>query len=158
MRKLRRIGSRSSIPQTAGVRIVLAKTSFALRRVTTRNAAVGSGVEVEKRKECGMPHVVLSEIAVAIDIQTGAVVSRVIFRDDRTDVTVFGFDAGEGLTEHQASRSAIVQVVKGRLEFIADGEQLDAGPGFWLHMDPGTPHSLMASEPTIMLLTLIDAG
>jgi len=48
------------------------------------------------RKECGMPHIVLSEIAAAIDIQTGAVVSRVIFRDDRTDVTVFGFDAGEG--------------------------------------------------------------
>jgi quercetin dioxygenase-like cupin family protein len=51
-----------------------------------------------------------------------------------------------------------VQVVKGRLEFIADGEQLEAGPGFWLHMEPGTPHSLTASEPTVMLLTLIDAG
>jgi hypothetical protein len=43
----------------------------------------------------GMPHVVLSEVGSAIDIQTGAVVSRVIFRDDRTEVTVFGFDAGE---------------------------------------------------------------
>ena len=105
-----------------------------------------------------MPHVVLSGVAAAVDIQTGAVVSRVIFHDDRTEVTVFGFDAGEGLSEHQASRSAIVQVVKGRLEFIADGEQLDAGPGFWLHMEPGTPHSLTAREPTIMLLTLVDAG
>lgn len=105
-----------------------------------------------------MPHVVILEIGAAIDIQAGAVVSRVVFRDDRTEVTVFGFDTGEGLTEHQASRSAIVQVLKGRLEFIADGEQLDARPGFWLHMEPGTPHSLSASEPTIMLLTLIDAG
>ena len=105
-----------------------------------------------------MPHVVHSEIAAAINIQAGAVVSRVIFRDDRSDVTVFGFDTGEGLTEHQASRSAIVQVVKGRLEFTADGEHLDAGPGFWLHMEPGTPHSLIASEPTVMLLTLIHAG
>jgi quercetin dioxygenase-like cupin family protein len=110
------------------------------------------------REESGMPHVVLSEVAAAIDIQTGAVVSRVIFRDDRTEVTVFGFDAGEGLSEHQASRSAIVQIVKGRLELFADGEQLDAGPGFWLHMEPGTPHSLTAREPTVMLLTLIDAG
>src|ERR1035441_5376865 len=132
-----------------------------------------------------MPHVVLSEVAAAIDIQTGAVVSRVIFRDNRTEVTVLGFDAGEGLSEHQASRTAIVQIVKGRLEFFADGEQLDAGPGFWLHvqpeagsrvaffadgeqldagpgfwlhMEPGTPHSLTAREPTVMLLTLIDAG
>jgi len=105
-----------------------------------------------------MPHVVLSEVAAAIDVQTGAVVSRVIFRDERTEVTVFGFDAGEGLSEHQASRSAIVQVVKGQLVFTVDGEQLDAEPGFWLHMDPGTPHSLTAREPTAMLLTLIEAG
>ena len=105
-----------------------------------------------------MAHFVLSDIASAVNIQAGAVVSRVIFRDNQTEVTVFGFATGEGLTEHQASRTAIVQVVKGRLEFIADGEQLDAEPGFWLHMEPGTPHSLTAREPTIMLLTLVDAG
>jgi quercetin dioxygenase-like cupin family protein len=105
-----------------------------------------------------MPHIVLPEVAGAIAIQTGAVVSRVIFHDDRSEVTVFGFDAGEGLSEHRASRSAIVQVIKGRMEFIADGEQLDAGPGFWLHMEPETPHSLIASQPTVMLLTLIGSG
>ena len=105
-----------------------------------------------------MPHFALSDVASAIDIQTDAVVSRVIFRDNRTEVTIFGFDAGEGLSEHQASRAAIIQVTKGRLEFIVDGEQLDAEPGFWLHMEPGTPHSLIACEPTLMLLTLVDAG
>jgi quercetin dioxygenase-like cupin family protein len=103
-----------------------------------------------------MSRFVRSDVASAIDIQTGAVVSRVIFSDNRIEVTVFGFDAGAGLSEHQASRAAIVQVTKGRLEFIADGEQLDAGPGFWLHMEPGTPHSLTAREPTVMLLTLVD--
>jgi quercetin dioxygenase-like cupin family protein len=109
-------------------------------------------------REIPMAHFVLSDIASAVNIQAGAVVSRVIFRDNQTEVTVFGFAAGEGLTEHQASRTAIVQVMKGRLEFIADGEELNAEPGFWLHMEPGTPHSLTAREPTIMLLTLIDTG
>ena len=104
-----------------------------------------------------MSRFVHSDVASAIDIQTGAVVSRVIFTDNRIEVTVFGFDAGAGLSEYQASRAAIVQVTKGRLEFIADGE-LDAGPGFWLRMEPGTPHSLTALEPTVMLLTLVDAG
>jgi quercetin dioxygenase-like cupin family protein len=98
------------------------------------------------------------DVASSIDIQTGSVVSRVIFSDNRIEVTVFGFDAGAGLSEHQASRAAIVQITTGRLEFIADGERLDAGPGFWLHMEPGTPHSLTAREPTVMLLTLVDAG
>jgi quercetin dioxygenase-like cupin family protein len=105
-----------------------------------------------------MTHSVFLDVSSAIDIQTGAVVSRVIFHDDRTEVTVFAFDAGEGLSEHQASRAAIVQVLKGRLEFIVDGETLDAGSGFWLHMDPGTPHSLTAREPTVMILALVDAG
>ncbi len=49
----------------------------------------------------------------------------------------------------------MVQVLVGRLGFMADGEEFDAGPGFWLHMKPGTPHSLVAKEPTVMLLTLI---
>ena len=105
-----------------------------------------------------MSRFVYWDVASTIDIQSGSVVSRVIFSDNRIEVTVFGFDAGAGLSEHQASRAAIVQVIKGRLEFTADGEQLDAGPGYWLHMEPGTPHSLVAREPTVMLLTLVDAG
>lgn len=102
-----------------------------------------------------MSHVAIADAAAAVAIQPGAVVSKVIHRNEDLNVTVFGFDAGEGLTEHQASRAAIVQVMAGRLRFVADGEELDAGPGFWLHMTPGTPHSLVATEPTVMLLTLV---
>lgn len=68
----------------------------------------------------------------------------VIFPDDRTEVTVSGFDAGEGLSELQTSRSVIAQVVKGRLDFTADAEQLHAVPGSWLRTEPGTRHSLTA--------------
>jgi quercetin dioxygenase-like cupin family protein len=88
----------------------------------------------------------------------GRAVSRVIFPDDRTEVTVSGFDAGEGLSELQTSRSVIAQVVKGRLDFTADAEQLHAVPGSWLRTEPGTRHSLTAREPRVMLLTLIWAG
>ncbi len=102
-----------------------------------------------------MSHTAIADAATAVTIQEGSVVSKVIHRDDRLDVTVFGFDAGEGLTEHAASRPAIVQVLSGSMRFTADGEELDAGPGFWLHMDTGTPHALVATEPTLMLLTLV---
>lgn len=102
-----------------------------------------------------MAHAAVSDVAASVAVQPGAVVSRVIHRDERLNVTVFGFDAGEGLTEHQAAQAAVVQVLVGRLSFTADGERFDAGPGFWLHMSPGTPHSLAAVEPTVMLLTLI---
>ena len=102
-----------------------------------------------------MTHAAIADAAAAIRVQDGSVVSKVVHRDEDLDVTVFGFDAGEGLTEHTASRAAIVQVLSGRLRFTADGEELDAGPGFWLHMTAGTPHSLTAVESTLMLLTLL---
>lgn len=101
-----------------------------------------------------MPHVALSATD-QVAIQPGSVVSKVIHRDDALDVTVFGIDVGEGLSEHQASRAAVVQVLSGRLRFTVDGEDLDLGPGLWLHMSPGTPHALEALEPTVMLLTLV---
>jgi quercetin dioxygenase-like cupin family protein len=101
-----------------------------------------------------MSHTAIADAAAVVAIQAGAVVSKVIYRDENVNVTVFGFDVGEGLTEHQAARAAIVQVLSGRMRFTADGEELDAGPGFWLHMAAGTPHALVAIEPTVMELTL----
>ena len=50
-----------------------------------------------------MPHVVL-RVADQVAIQPGPVVSKVVHRDGALNVMVFGFDAGEGLSEHQAAR------------------------------------------------------
>ena len=102
-----------------------------------------------------MTYVTITDLGAAITLQEGSVVSKVVYKDEQMDVTVFGIDAGEGLTEHMAARAAIVHVLSGRLSLTVDGEVMDAGPGFWLHMEPGTPHSLSAVEPTVMLLTLV---
>lgn len=102
-----------------------------------------------------MTHFAITDAAATVTIQPGAIVSKVIHRNDQLNVSVFGLDAGEALTEHRASSAAIVQVLAGRMRFIVDGEELEAGPGFWLHMAPGTLHSLAALEPAMMLLTLV---
>ncbi len=102
-----------------------------------------------------MPHTLITDLGSEIAIQPAAVVSKVVHRGDGTNVTVFGFDAGEELTEHQAARAAVVQVLSGRLRFTVDSEELELAPGSWLHMTPGAPHSLVATEPTVMLLTLV---
>jgi quercetin dioxygenase-like cupin family protein len=108
-------------------------------------------------EEAPMSHTTIDDPAAAIQIQPGAVVSKVLHRGDGLDVTIFGFDAGEGLTEHIAARGAIVQIVSGRMRFVVDGDTYDAGPGWWLYMAPGTAHALEATEPTVMLLTLLPA-
>lgn len=105
-----------------------------------------------------MAHVAIEDAAGTVEIQAGAVVSKVVHRDEDVDVTVFGFDAGEGLTEHTATRPAIVQVLSGRLRFTVEGEDVEAVPGTWIHMSPGAEHALEALEPTVMLLTLLRPG
>jgi quercetin dioxygenase-like cupin family protein len=100
-------------------------------------------------------HTLIPDTASEVTIQAGAVVSKVLHRVGGLNATVFAFDAGEQLTEHQAARTALVQVLSGHLRFTVDGEELDLAPGSWLHMAPGAPHSLMATKPTVMLLTLI---
>jgi quercetin dioxygenase-like cupin family protein len=104
-----------------------------------------------------MSHATVDVLTTQVEIQPGAVVSKVIHRDGGLDVSVFGFDAGEGLSEHTASRAAIVQVLSGRLRVRVDDATHDASPGWWLHMTAGTPHALEALEPTVMLLTMLPA-
>lgn len=102
-----------------------------------------------------MAHTTIADLAEALSIQSGSVVSKVIHRDDTMNVTVFGFDVGEELTEHRSPRHAIIHVLSGRLALTVDGEEIDAGPGCWVHMEPETQHSLTAREPTVMLLTMV---
>lgn len=102
-------------------------------------------------------HAFLPDPAAAVSIRPGSIVSKVVHRGDALDVTVFGFDTGEGLTTHRTSRPAVVQVLSGRLEFTVADERLDLLPGSWLHFGAGVPHSLVAREPTVMLLTLLPA-
>lgn len=102
-----------------------------------------------------MAHTTIKDAAKQVEVQAAAVVSKVVHRDDDIDVTVFGFDAGEGLTEHTTTRPAIVQVLSGRLTFTVEGEEVEMVPGTWVHMGPGAAHSLTAVEPTIMLLTML---
>ena len=103
-----------------------------------------------------MGSVTFEDLCELVTIQPGAVVSKVVYREGGIDVTVFGFDAGEGLTEHSAARAAIVQVLAGDLRFEVEGREERLRPGSWVTMSRGRS-SLEAVEP-IMLLTMLPGG
>lgn len=88
------------------------------------------------------------------EIQPDAIVSRKLFADDHVKVTLFGFAAGQELTEHTASRPAVIQVVAGRGTFGLGDEQVEVGPGSWAHMDAHLPHTVTATTPLVLLLTM----
>jgi quercetin dioxygenase-like cupin family protein len=90
-----------------------------------------------------------------LSVQKGSVVSRTVIKKPAGTVTLFAFDAGEGLSEHSTPHDALVQGLEGRLEVTIAGEphQVDAGDALLL---PATvPHALRARTQAKMLLTMI---
>jgi quercetin dioxygenase-like cupin family protein len=81
--------------------------------------------------------------------------SVVVQDDERAKVVLFAFAAGAGLAEHVAPLPAILQIVAGEAALTAGEERVDGKPGTWISMQPQTPHSVAASQPTLLLLTLL---
>lgn len=82
------------------------------------------------------------------------IVSRTILRTPVSRVVLFGFSAGQELTEHTSTQHATVEVLSGRCEFQLSGKTHQLKAGHFLYMPPGAPHALKATEPFSMLLTL----
>ncbi len=89
------------------------------------------------------------------EITSDTVISRSLHKDEKTDVTLFGFAAGQELTEHRSPYTAIIQVLKGKATFTLGPDEVKAEPGSWIMMPPNLPHSLRAVTAMHMLLTLI---
>ncbi len=89
------------------------------------------------------------------EIPTKGTLSRVVFQDGRIRVVLFALDRGQELTEHTAALPAVVQVLTGRLRLTMAGRTEEMVPGDWAHMVAGLPHSVEATEPSHMLLTLL---
>ncbi len=92
-----------------------------------------------------------------IAYQEGSVVSRQIMKAEAGNVTLFAFDAGQGLSEHTAPFDALAQLLEGRADVFIEGElhQLQAGQAIILPAN--RPHALKAPAAFKMLLTMIRA-
>jgi quercetin dioxygenase-like cupin family protein len=92
-----------------------------------------------------------------VAFQPGAVVSRVLVKGEAGTVTLFAFDAGQGLSEHSAPFDALVHVLEGEAEVVLAGKAHRLAAGDGLLMPADVPHALMAVRPFKMLLTMVRA-
>ena len=97
----------------------------------------------------------IADITSQIEIPTDGILSRVLHSDTHLRLVGFGFDTGQELTEHSSVRPIIVQVVTGSIDVSAEGITHAMGPSSWITLAPNVPHSVMAREPSIVLLTLL---
>jgi quercetin dioxygenase-like cupin family protein len=89
--------------------------------------------------------------------QAGAIVSREIVSQSAGTVTVFAFDAGQGLSEHTAPFDALVQVIEGEVEITIAGKPLKLTAGDMVIMPAQKTHALKAVTRFKMVLTMIRA-
>ncbi|MCK4968961.1 MAG: cupin domain-containing protein [Thermoplasmata archaeon] len=90
-----------------------------------------------------------------VDYQDGSVVSRTLIDKPTGTVTLFSFDAGQGLSEHTAPFDAMVNVVDGEAEVMISGEPHTVTEGEMIIMPANKPHALRANKPFKMLLVLV---
>ncbi len=88
------------------------------------------------------------------EIPTDSIVSRTIYSDDDVKVILFGFAAGQELSEHTAAMPAMLYFVQGEADLTLGEDALKAQAGTWTHMPPHLPHSIVAKTPVVMLLLL----
>lgn len=84
-----------------------------------------------------------------------AVVSKTLVDRKTGTLTLFAFDAGQGLSEHTVPFDALVQVLDGEVEVTVAGEIIPAATGTLVVMPANVPHSLRAVQRFKMLLTMI---
>ena len=92
-----------------------------------------------------------------ISYQSGSVVSKTLIDKKIGTLTLFAFDAGQGLSEHTAPFDAVVQIVDGTAAITIDGTVHQVQTGEMIIMPANLPHSLKAEVPFKMLLVMIRA-
>jgi quercetin dioxygenase-like cupin family protein len=83
------------------------------------------------------------------------IASRVLAKTSGGNLTLFAFDAAQGLTEHTSPFDALVMVLEGSLILTIGGTHIRATPGTIVRMPANVPHALDAPEPARMLLLML---
>jgi quercetin dioxygenase-like cupin family protein len=115
----------------------------------------------QKAKEKNMTNDQNTSKGVAIDMNAsiayadGSVVSKTLLDKKAGTLTLFSFDAGQGLSEHTAAYDATVQVIDGEADITIDGETQTVQAGELIIMPANIPHALRATKKFKMLLIMI---
>ncbi len=95
------------------------------------------------------------ELSGLVDYAADSVVSKTILDKPAGTITLFAFDAGQGLSEHTSPYDAVVQVVEGEGVFVIGGKEIKASAGRLLIMPADVPHAVRAEQKFKMMLIMI---
>lgn len=100
-------------------------------------------------------YTIFADLVAEVEPPADGTLSRTIFQDERLKAVLFGFAAGQELSEHTASMPAIMHFLRGDASVTLGSDTHQATAGTWIHMPAQLPHSIHAKTPTVMLLLLL---
>ncbi len=89
-----------------------------------------------------------------IEYATNGVLSKVISKTEKNNLTLFSMAAGTDIGDHTSTKEGFVYVIEGKGTFVLNGEEIAMEPGKIIFMNKDAPHSLKAEENTSFLLSL----
>jgi quercetin dioxygenase-like cupin family protein len=96
----------------------------------------------------------LSEL---VEYSENSIVSKTILDKSVGTITLFAFDKGQRLSEHQTPYDAVVQIIDGTGRLTIGGKDVNVSAGQIIIMPGNVPHAVAADEKFKMLLTMIRA-
>jgi len=90
-----------------------------------------------------------------IEYPKEGIISKVISKKNKKEVTLFSMAAGTEISEHTSTKEGIVYVIEGKGIFTLRGEKIKMEPGVIIFMDKNAAHSLAAEENLSFLLVLV---
>ncbi|MDO4550431.1 MAG: cupin domain-containing protein [Planctomycetia bacterium] len=97
----------------------------------------------------------LLNLAEMVDYEPEGVVSKQILKNEAGNITLFSFDARQGLSEHTSPFHAVLEGLEGEAEIYIGEEKLILLSPQWIIMPAHVPHAIKAVTPFKMLLTMI---
>jgi len=94
-------------------------------------------------------------LATLVTLTPDSVVSRILHKNGASNITLFAFGQGQGLSTHTAPFDAFVLVTEGEAVVTIDEQKHAVATGQCVLMPANIPHSVHAAKDFKMLLVML---
>lgn len=102
-----------------------------------------------------MDYKFIPNLAAEFAMPQNGIMSRVLHKDEKLNVTLFGFSAGQELSNHSAPTPALLYFLQGEADVSLGDDIVKAKSGSFVYMPPMLPHGISAKAPVMMLLVQV---
>lgn len=102
-----------------------------------------------------MDYAFIADLLAECKVPEKGILSNVLHKDEFSNITLFGFSAGQELSAHSAPTPAVLYFLEGEAEVQLGKDRVQAKAGSFVFMPPMLSHAVSAKTAMRMLLVQI---